>query len=206
MFNLLPKEEKFFESFASQAGVLHEAAGILLEMLDKPGPDAPEKANNIKKLEHRSDNMTHDVIVRLNRTFITPLDREDIHALCSRLDDVLDLTDAAASRIVLYKIFERKAPAVELARVLQRATKELQEAVPNILNQRERILEHCQEIIRLEHEADHICRNGIAQLFEIERDPFQLIKWKEIYEVLEGAVDKAEDVANVLETIVLKSS
>ncbi len=206
MVRILPREQKFFELFGEQAGVLHEAAKVLLEMMEKCDHNVGEGANAIKKLEHRGDTMTHDIITRLNQTFITPLDREDIHALSSRLDDVLDLIDASATRMVLFKIRETRPAAIELARIIQRAAAEILAAVPHILEKREKILEHCEEISRLEHESDTVSRNAIAQLFDEERDPIALIKWKEMYEVLEAAVDKAEDVGDVLESIVLKSS
>ena len=202
----LPREEKFFELFGEQAGVLHEAAEVLTRMMEGASQGLAEGANEIKKLEHRGDTMTHDIIVRLNQTFITPLDREDIHGLSSRMDDVLDLIDASATRMVLFKISEQRPAAIELARILRRATAEILSAVPNILEKREKLLEHCQEISRLEHESDTVSRAAIAQLFEEEKDPITLIKWKEMYEVLEAAVDKAEDVADILESIVLKSS
>ncbi len=205
MLRILPREEKFFQLFGEQAGVLHEAAKVLVEMLESAGEKDSDFANEIRKLEHRGDTMTHDILVRLNQTFITPLDREDIHALSTRLDDVLDLVDAIATRIVLYKLREKRPVAIELARIVHRTTYELLAAVPN-LGKHDKIMQHCQEINRLEHESDNVCSSAIAQLFDEERDPITLIKWKEIYEDLEGAVDKAEDVANVLETIVLKSS
>lgn len=206
MFRLLPREEKFFVLFAEQATVLHEASKLLLEMMEGGGDGIRDKADHIKKLEHRGDSITHTIITRLNQTFITPLDREDIHALSSRLDDVLDLVDAAASRVVLYKLYEPRPPGVAIARIIHRSTAEILEAVPHILDKREKILDHCQELNRLEHESDTICRGAIAQLFEEERDALTVIKWKEMFEVLEAAVDKAEDVADVLESIMLKSS
>ena len=206
MVRILPRQEKFFDLFGEQAGVLHEAAQVLLRMLEGADHDVRDMADEIKKLEHRGDTMTHDIIRRLNQTFITPLDREDIHELSSRLDDVLDLIDAVATRMVLFKIHESRPAGIELARILKRATAELLASVPHILEKGEKILDYCQEIKRLEHESDTVSRSAIAQLFEEERDPITLIKWKEIYEVLEAAVDKAEDVSDILETIVLKST
>jgi uncharacterized protein len=206
MFHILPRDEKFFALFGEQAIVLHEAAGLLVQMLETDDRDVRERANRIKALEHRGDTITHDLITRLNQTFITPLDREDIHSLSSRLDDVLDLVDAGATRVLLFKLKNVRPPAIELARIIQRAAAEIQAAVPHILDQREKILDHCQELNRLEHESDTVCRSAIAQLFDEEPNAIELIKWKELYEVLEAAVDKAEDVADVLESIVLKSS
>ncbi len=202
----LPREQKFFELFGQQAAVLHEAAGVLRKMMEGTDGDVRDLAEEIKKLEHRGDTMTHDIMTRLNQTFITPLDREDIHALSARLDDVLDLIESAASRMLIYKIRETRPAAAELARIIQRATAEILEAVPHILEKREKILQHCQEISRLEHDSDTVCGNAMAELFEVERDPIALIKWKEMYEVLEAALDRAEDVADVLETVILKST
>lgn len=202
----LPKEEKFFELFGEQAGVLHEAAGALRKMMEGADGDVRDWADEIRKLEHRGDTMTHDIITRLNQTFITPLDREDIHALSSTLDDVLDLIEDVAIRMVMFKIREPRPPAVELARIIQQAAAELLAAVPHIHEKREKILDHCQEITRLEHEADTVARGAIAQLFEEERDPITLIKWKELYEMMEATLDRAEDVGDVLETIILKST
>ncbi len=206
MFRILPRDVKFFELFKEQATVLAEAASVLVEMLEGDNRDVREQANHIKSLEHRGDTMTHDIITRLNQTFITPLDREDIHMLSSRLDDVLDLVDAGATRVLLFKLKDVRPPATELARIIQRAAAEILAAVPHILEKREKILDHCQELNRLEHDSDTVCRNAIAELFDKESNPIELIKWKELYEVLEAAVDKAEDVADVLESIVLKSS
>jgi len=203
---ILPKEEKFFVLFGEQAGVMHEAAGVLRKMMEGANGDVRDWAEEIRKLEHRGDNMTRDIITRLNQTFFTPLDREDIHKLCTSMDDVLDLIEDISIRMVMFKIRQARPPAVELARIIQRAAAELLAAVPHILEKREKILEHCQEITRLEHESDTVARNAIAQLFEEERDPINLIKWKEIYEVMETTLDRAEDVSDVLETIILKSS
>ena len=197
MVRILPKEEKFFDLFAEQAGVLHEAAQVLLKMMGGADHDLRDLANEIKKLKHCGDTMTHDIIRRLNQTFITPFNREDIHALSSRLDDVLDLIDAVSTRMVLFKIRESRPAGIEPARIVKRATGELLEAVPHILEKGEKILDHCQEVSRPEHESDTVSRSAIAQLFAEERDPITLIKWKEIYEVLEAAVDKAEDVSDV---------
>lgn len=203
---ILPREDKFVELFNQQAGVMHEAAGVLLDMMEGDGKGVRERANQIKGLEHRGDTMTHDIMTRLNRTFITPLDREDIHRLSSRLDDVLDLIDAAATRMLLFKIDGGCPAGIELARIIKRGAAEILAAVPQIAGKCKTVLAHCEQISRLEHEADTICRNAIARLFEEERDPIALIKWKEILEVLEHAVDKAQDVSDVLQTIVLKAA
>ncbi len=202
---LLPREVRFFELFAQQAGAIQEAADLLLELMEK-GDNVTERADRIKGLEHRGDTITHDIITKLNQTFITPFDREDIHALSTCLDDVLDLIDNAASRVSLFKLNPSSwEPARELSRIIVRCADQIQTAVTS-LAKKDRILDHCIEINRLENEADRIGQAAIARLFEEERDPILIIKWKEIYEDLEGAIDKCEDVANVLESVVLKSA
>lgn len=206
MIGILSRKDAFVELFTQQAGVLHEAAGVLLDLMEGTGRDICERANHIKALEHRGDSFTHDIMTRLNRTFVTALEREDIHMLSSRLDDVLDLIDAASTRMLLFKIDQSRPPGIELARIIKRGAAEILAAVPHISNNCGKMLPCCEELHRLEHEADTVCRNALAQLFEEERDPIALIKWKEIFEVLEFAVDKAEDVSDVLQTIVLKNA
>jgi predicted phosphate transport protein (TIGR00153 family) len=167
--------------------------------------EVQQSVNRIKELERRGDEMTHKVLVKLNQTFITPFDREDIHELASRLDDVLDFVNAASDRLITYKIDCPPVEAAELASVIVRQAEELTKAVA-ILEKRDGILPHCVEINRLENMADSIARNAIGKIFEAETDPVRLIKHKELLEVLEMATDKAEDAANVLETVVLKNA
>lgn len=201
---ILPREEGFHDMFVELAENVSLAAKAMVAMLqDFSNPTAA--AEKIKDLEHANDTITHNLIKKLNQTFITPFDREDIHELASKIDDVLDLTDAAASRLVTYRIEKIRPGVVDLARALKVATDELVAAV-KVLEKRDHVLDHCIEINRLENEADRLCRNLIANLFEQEKDPVQIIKWKEIIEVLEIAADKCEDVANVIETITLKSA
>jgi len=149
--------------------------------------------------------MTHDIIRMLNQTFITPFDREDIHSLSSALDDVLDFVNAAAIRMTLYRISNVPPAAADLAQLIVTQAEELSKAV-SVLEENQKVLDHCVEVNRLENEADRVSRKAIAELFEHENDPIQLIKLKELYEVLETATDKAEDAANVLETVALKSA
>jgi predicted phosphate transport protein (TIGR00153 family) len=201
---LLPKTGRFFEKFVEQAATIHEAAVLLLDMLEK-SEGFENTGAKITDLEHRGDNITHEILTSLNQTFITPFDREDIHALSSRLDDVLDLIEAAANKVVFYKITGRMQPAVELAQIIVRCAERIKTAMA-ALERQDRILDHCIELNRLENEGDRISRVAIAQLFEQERDPITLIKRKELYEVLEDAIDCCEDVANVLESVVLKSN
>jgi predicted phosphate transport protein (TIGR00153 family) len=168
--------------------------------------DGAEKyAERIKDIEHTGDNLTHTLLTRLNQTFVTPFDREDIQALSSRIDDVLDLIDAAASRIVTYKISHIRPGVADLAQILYETTRQVV-VVVGALNKHDAVLEKCIEINRLENEADRLSRILIARLFDEEKDPVQIIKWKEIIEVIEAAVDKCEDVANVIETVTLKNA
>ncbi len=201
---LLPREQSFFDKFVEMAENIHDGAQGLADLLANY-TDVPAKVDRIKQFEHRGDDITHNLMTRLNQTFITPFDREDIHELSSKIDDVLDLTDAAASRMVTYRV-DRVRPGVpELAKILLAATAQVAAAV-RALGKHDRILDHCIEINRLENESDRLCRSLIAELFEGEKDPVQIIKWKEIIEVIETAVDKCEDVANVLEAVTLKSA
>ena len=204
MVRIIPHETKFFALFEDMASNVTEGARVLRGILQN-FQNVEEQVQKIKEIEHRGDDMTHAVMTKLNQTFITPFDREDIHRLASSLDDVLDFVNAAGQRLVLYKIRSAPAPAVELATLIVRQSEELTKAV-SLLEKNKHVLEHCVEINRLEDEADSVCRKAIANLFEFEKDPIALIKMKELYEVLEMATDKAEDAANVLEAVVLKSA
>ena len=204
MIRLIPHEVKFFELFAELSGNLTEGARLLRSMLAKP-VDLRMQVEQMQAIEHRGDKATHAIITKLNQTFITPFDREDIHRLASSLDDVLDFMNAAATRLVMYKIDQPPPASAELAGVLVLQTEELAKGV-SLLEKNGHVLQHCDEINRLEDVADHVSRRAIADLFENEKNPIQLIKLKELYEVLEFATDKAEDAANVLEAILLKSA
>jgi predicted phosphate transport protein (TIGR00153 family) len=201
---MLPREESFFDLFAQQAENIHSGAKALVDMLTHY-TGVPEQAQSIKAIEHQGDDITHSLMMKLNQTFVTPFDREDIHELSSRIDDVLDLTDAAASRLVIYRVDAVRPGTVDLAKVLLQSTAEVVAAV-RAIGKPDHALEHCIEINRLENESDRLCRTLIAQLFDEEKDPVQIIKWKEIFEVIETAVDKCEDVANVIEAVILKSA
>jgi uncharacterized protein len=200
----LPREEGFFDLFAKQAENIHEGAEALLKMLEHY-TGVPEQVQIIKAMEHEGDEIAHDLLTKLNQTFITPFDREDIHELCSQLDDVIDLIDAAASRFVLYRVGAVRAGTVDLVKVLVSATAETTAAVKSLEKPQE-ALKHCIEINRYENDSDRLCRTLIAQLFDEETDSVQIIKWKEIFEVIETAVDKCEDVANVIEGVIIKSA
>lgn len=204
MVRLMPRETKFFEIFENMASNVTEGARVLHQIL-QTFENVEGGVQRIKEIEHRGDDMTHAVMTKLNQTFITPFDREDIHRLASSLDDVLDFVNAAGQRLVLYKIRRAPSPAAQLAGLIVRQSEELTKAV-SLLEKNKHVLEHCVEINRLEDEADSVCREAIANLFENEKDPIELIKMKELFEVLEMATDKAEDAANVLEAVVLKSA
>ena len=207
MIKLFPREESFLPQFARAAEIILEAANALDE-LAADFTDVEVKVARIKHLEHEGDQVAHQTFGLLSRTWITPIDREDIHALVKALDDVLDFLDAAAARLVLYKI-PAPTPALKSATaILVQSAEAICRAAGLLgdLKNSAAILEICVEINRLENEADSSEPQSIGKLFDEEQDPIALMKWKEIYEVLEEATDRCEDVANVLEAIVLKSS
>ena len=201
---ILPRERSFFETFIQQAENVEAGAVAMVEMLER-FEKAEAGAAKVEEFEHNGDAITHAILRRLNQTFVTPFDREDIHELASKIDDVIDLVDAAASRMVIYRLRELRPGVLDLARTVRQATAEIVAAV-RLLDKGNNILEHCIEINRLENVADRQCRDLIVNLFEQERDPVEIIKWKEIIETLEFATDKCEDVANVLETVTLKNA
>ncbi len=204
MVRIIPRETKFFDLFAEVAGNVTDGARLLMALLED-FDNIEIKVDKLKEIEHKGDDLTHSIMTKLNQTFITPFDREDIHRLASAMDDVLDFVNAAGQRLLLYKIRSAPAAASELARLVVRQSEELNKAVI-LLEKTQGVMEHCVEINRLEDEADRVCREAIGKLFEQEKDAIQLIKMKELYEVLEVATDKAEDAANVLEAVVLKSA
>ena len=206
MPRLIPREVKFFEMFSEIAENVRLGAQALSDLLQNYDYNTmPTAVARIAEIEHRGDEMTHQILIKLNQTFITPFDREDIHLLASSLDDVLDFTNAAATRLLMYKISEPPPDAAELAGLIVLQSEELTRAV-SLLEKNGSVMKHCEEVNRLEDEADHLSRRAIARLFETEKDPIKLIKLKELYEVLEVATDKAEDAANVIEAIMLKSA
>jgi predicted phosphate transport protein (TIGR00153 family) len=175
----------------------------LLEQMIATDPPLADKAHEIKEVEHQCDFLTHAIIQRLNKTFVTPIDREDIHELARTLDDVMDAIDNAAALIPLYRIDTIRGGARELTRVILQQTDELRAAVEALENKKG-VLERAVEINRLENEADRIHKQALGQLFDEEKDPIVVMKWKEIYDVLEEATDACEDVANLLENVVVK--
>jgi len=201
---LMPHEKDFFVLFQQQAENIVSGATALTQLLENYTGVA-EQVQHIKKIEHSGDEISHNIFRKLNQTFVTPFDREDIHELCGTMDDVIDLVDAAASRFVLYEIGEVRAGTAELSKVLTISTMELSAAIHAIPLPTQAI-QRVIEINRLENESDRICRGLISRLFAEEKDPVQIIKWKEIFEVMEAAVDKCEDVSNVIESIILKNA
>jgi len=204
---LLPREENFFDLFEQAADNVHEAAKALVALMENY-TDVEEKAKRIKALEHKGDELTHLTIERLNKTFITPIDREDIHEMVSRMDDIIDMIDTAVNRMVLYKIVKPREEATALARILVQATEVLARAMRDIRNVKniDRIIRHCVEIHTAENEGDRIMQQGLAALFDGTPDPLDVIKWKDILSELESATDRCEDAANVIESIVLKNA
>jgi predicted phosphate transport protein (TIGR00153 family) len=201
-FRLIPREEKFFTDFQALADELKVGAQLLEQMLE---PEHPvwNKADEIKEVEHKCDSLTHGIIQRLNRTFVTPLDREDIHALARSLDDVMDSIDAAATLVRLYRLDTVRFGARELAQIITASTHQVRLAL-DALEQQKGILGHAIEINRLENEADRIHQQAVSQLFDAEHDPLTVMKWKESLDFLEDATDRCEDVANVLEGVMVK--
>ena len=201
---LIPRGVKFYDLFREQAENIHQAAQMLVGLFED-FKDVEKHVAEIKFLEHKGDQLTHELMMKLNKTFITPMDREDIHSLGSALDDVLDLVDAAASRLVTYKVTSVTSGARQLSKVILHGTEIILQAVSE-LNKPHNILEYCEKIAMIEEEADRIKGECVARLFEDSTNPVEIIKWKEIYEVLEATTDKCEDVADVLEAVVLKAA
>jgi predicted phosphate transport protein (TIGR00153 family) len=204
MFKFAPHKEKFFDLFKESAQNCLTAARLLKEMLDRY-ENPQESWKKLKDLEHEGDRITHRTIRSLNQTFLTPIDAEDIHALTTALDNVMDSIEAAASRMVLFRIDKPTSEAKELAEVIENSTEQLVKAVSH-MPRLDDIDEYCIEINRLENTADDIYRKAIGQLFENGTTPMDVIKWLDIYEILESATDRCEDVADTLESIGLKNS
>jgi predicted phosphate transport protein (TIGR00153 family) len=203
MFGFIPKNNDFFEFFALAANNIERGARVLNDMLGEKG-DPGQYMIEIKDIEHEGDKITHDTVKMLNKTFVTPIDREDIHALITGLDDVLDLMDSVASKYVLYKMHSPHVEAKELADILLRCSMETVRALTGLQKFDVSVHHICIELNSLENEADRVVRNAIARLFDNEKDPIEIIKWKEIFETLEDAADKFEDVANIVEGIIVK--
>jgi predicted phosphate transport protein (TIGR00153 family) len=176
---------------------------VLLEQMVAPDHPIWDKADEIKEVEHKCDFLTHEIIQRLNRTFVTPLDREDIHALARSLDDVMDAIDASAALVRLYRLDKVRYGARELAVIISASTHQVRLAL-DALEQNKGLITHAVEINRLENEADRVHQQAVSRLFDDERDPIVVMKWKETLDFLEDATDRCEDVANVLEGVMVK--
>ena len=204
-FSLLPRDDSFFDLFDQLAAKVLESARALEEMLER-WDRLEERARGVKDLEHTCDGLTHATMDKLNSTFVTPLEPEDIHTLVSRLDDIADHIDSTASRLVIYAVKKPTDEAKLLAQVLTRACIEVQKSVAGLRNLKDpQLLQRLSvEINRLENESDDILRLALKRLFEQKNDVLEVIKLKEIYEKLESAVDRCEDVANVIQSVVLR--
>jgi uncharacterized protein len=201
---LIPRDNSFYDMFSKMSENLILGAQVLVALFAEYST-AEEKTKEIRRIENVGDEMTHGILKKLNQTFITPFDREDIHRLASSIDDVLDLIKAAGDRVILYNIAQAPAAAGQLSHLILRQTEELGKAV-SLLQKNGHVLDHCVEINRLENEADEVSQTAIGYLFDTEKDPINLIRIKELLEVLERATDKAEDAADVLESVVLKNT
>jgi uncharacterized protein len=205
--SLVPQEEKFFELFVEGGHNITKTARALKDLMDN-WTDVEKKVALITDLEHAGDTVTHEIVALLHRSFITPFDREDIALLAHTMDDIVDLMHAAADAMSIYKIDKPTQRARELADILVQASEQVELAMPYLRHRKElnRILDYCIDINRLENEADQISRRALGELFEDQKDTANIIKWREIYEHMENATDRAEDVANVLEGVALKNA
>ena len=202
---LLPREEKFYHLFLKQVEIIAEAARLLLDGVRAGSARLAGAATEINVLEHKGDEVIHEIFTRLNQTFITPIDPEDIHNISSALDDVLDGIEDTAHRMVAYHVNPMPASMVQLSESVATCGKALKKAF-EALEKGGSVMEHCIEINRLENEADLIGRSAVADLFDHEKDPITLIKLKEVYDFLEATIDSCEDVADVLQNVVVKNS
>ncbi|KFE71346.1 DUF47 domain-containing protein [Hyalangium minutum] len=204
---LMPKSDEFFDDFDAQCAVTVEGAKMLHALLSDY-KDVAARVQALKDVEHKGDEVTHRAFNRLHQQFITPFDRTQIHTLLGRIDDVLDLTNAAAARLHYYEIQSSLPDAVELARLLVLSAEKVREVVAalRLIKQPQQILDGCKAIKKLETQADEVLRAGMGRLFKSGADPLTIIKWKEIYDLIETATDKCLSVANVIEGVVLEHS
>jgi predicted phosphate transport protein (TIGR00153 family) len=204
LFKLVPREEKFFDMFTELAGLAVAAARELTVMVNDL-PNAPRSARKLKTLEHQGDDITHEIIDKLNRSFVTPIERGDIHALACGLDEVIDYIEVGGHKISLYELGGVRREAVVVTELILAATRNVEKAVQSLRHFPD-VKPYLLEINRLEEEADHICRNALANLLNGGTDAITAIKWKEILEVLEGATDRCEDVANIVDGVIVKNA
>ncbi len=203
IFNFLPKEEQYFALFSQMTSHIYDAAGALVEMLNDKNHDYAEHSKRIKVIEHACDELTHSISTRLNKSFITPFDREDIYLLSGALDDIVDLIDSAARALVMYDVHESTNYARRFADIIQSMAVQLHEVV-SMLSRPTGLTPRLLELHRLEREGDDIYHSAVAELFQTETNPLTVIKWKAIYEKLEAAVDRCENVSNIIESIIIK--
>jgi predicted phosphate transport protein (TIGR00153 family) len=203
--NFMPREVKFFDFLNLQSENIVKAADCFRQAVKKGSFDE-ETVKKIKNLEHEGDTLSHEIVDMLNRTFITPIDREDIYALANTLDDILDMINSMANRIKLYKLDTNDEHLALFADTIDQSTQALANAVRHMHDTKRarRVLDYCIEVNRLENMGDQIREKAISRLFEVEKDPMMVIKWKEIYEVAEGTLDTCEHVAKVIEAILVK--
>jgi predicted phosphate transport protein (TIGR00153 family) len=203
LLNFLPREEQYFDLFLQMTVYISDAARELKEMLVDKNHDYAEYAKRIKGMEHACDELTHSISTRLNKSFITPFDREDIYLMSAALDDIVDLIDDAATAIIIFDVKEIKDYAVDLANVIGGMAEQLREIV-STLQKPKNITQRLVEIHRLENQGDDIFHAAIKELFREENDPLTVLKWKEVYEKLEAAIDRCENVANIIESVIIK--
>ncbi len=204
MLNLLPRDEKYFERFTEMAERIHESAQILDQFFNNSSP-VSTVADQIKRLEHECDEISHEILRGIDRTFITPIDREDIHQLAVRLDDVIDLIDGTVRRLSVFNISEPTPAGRKLSAIIVQITREMVEAV-GALRKQEGVIEHCIRIKKFENEGDVAFQEAVGSLFRETISPIEVIKWKDVYEMMEECIDHCETVAHVLESVVLKHS
>jgi uncharacterized protein len=204
ILRILPRDEKFYDMFIELSKRLTGSAKLLQELFQTPA-QLDAKVSAIKALEHEADNLTHDIIDRIDRTFVTPFDREDIHALASELDDVIDLIDGAARRAQIFRIQRTRPPAVVLAEVLSRAGTMVEEGVRDMKNAKH-VYAVSEKLKMLEEEGDAVYHSAMGALFAEGSDALEVVKWKDLYDKIEDALDRCEDVGNVLQSIALKNA
>lgn len=204
---IFERKNIFLELIEKSAEKIREGGMALLDLMQNY-TEVEKKTRNIKEIEKECDDITHEVFEKLSTIFVTPIDREDIHLLISRMDDVMDMIHAVSERLVIFKITEICPQAIQLMEVFLKSINEICEGIKHLkhLGKAFNILRHCVEINRLENDGDEITRKAIGNLFDNAHDPLHVIKWKEIYETLEEGIDRCEDVANVIETIILKNA
>jgi len=202
-FSLLPKEDQYFAMFSEMTAKIQEAAGLLVDLMQGSDENYDMLSKKIKSVEHECDEINHQITIKLNKSFITPLDREDIYTLSVALDDVCDYIDAAARAVVMYNIHEPDEFAQQLTVIIQKLSNEIHAAI-GLLRNAKGLGPHLLDIQRLENDADEVYFKAMANLFKNVADPVTIIKWKELYEILENGTDRCESVGNIIESIVLK--